>query len=94
MALAWALGDSADVIPNGLSALPYYCSVSVELTGRKTYSIDTGVVAMVDRLTGQLSRSDDLTEALKAADPLAWVGRVNSIQARVREMITAELICK
>lgn len=31
-------------------------------------------------------------EALKAADPLVWVGRMNSIRARVREMVNDELI--
>ena len=32
-------------------------------------------------------------ESLKAADPLAWVQRMNSIQAQVREMVNRELIC-
>ena len=32
-------------------------------------------------------------ESLKAADPLAWVRRMNSIQAWVREMVNEELIC-
>lgn len=32
-------------------------------------------------------------EALKAADPLAWVQRTNTIRARVREMVNRELIC-
>ena len=32
-------------------------------------------------------------ESLKTADPLAWFGRMNSIQARVREMVSDELIC-
>ena len=57
------------------------------------HAIDTDAAAMADRLTAQLSRADGLTEALKAADPLAWVQRMNSIQARVRELVTAELIC-
>ena len=47
---------------------------------------------MADRLTAQLSRSEGLTEALKAADPLTWVQGMNSIQARVREIVYAELI--
>ena len=34
-----------------------------------------------------------LTVALKAADPLAWVQGMNSIQARVREIMNDELIC-
>ena len=47
---------------------------------------------MADRLTAQLSRSEGLTESLKAADPLAWVQRMNSIQTRVREIVNNELI--
>ena len=47
---------------------------------------------MADRLTAQLSRSEGLTESLKAADPMAWVGRMNSVQARVREIVNDELI--
>ncbi len=57
------------------------------------HAIDADATDMADRLTAQLSRSEGLTEALKAADPLAWVGRMNSIQARVREMVNEELIC-
>ena len=55
-------------------------------------SIDADASDMAARLTAQLSRSEGLTEALKAVDPLAWVGRMNSIQARVREMVNNELI--
>ena len=32
-------------------------------------------------------------KSLKAADPLAWVARMNNIRARVREMVNRELIC-
>ena len=56
------------------------------------HAIDADATDMTDRLTAQLSRSEGLTEALKAADPLAWIQRMNSIQARVREIIYAELI--
>ena len=57
------------------------------------HAIDADATDMADRLTAQLSRSEGLTESLKAADPLAWVGRMNSIQARVREIVNDELIC-
>ena len=57
------------------------------------HAIDDDAIAMADRLTAQLSRAEGLTESLKAADPLTWVQGMNSIQARVRELVTAELIC-
>ncbi len=47
---------------------------------------------MAERLTAQLSRAEGLTEALKAADPLTWVHGMNSIRARVREIVNNELI--
>ena len=47
---------------------------------------------MTDRLTAQLSRSEGLTEALKAQDQMEWVRRMNSIQAWVREIVNNELI--
>jgi hypothetical protein len=56
------------------------------------HAIDADAAAMADRLTAQLSRADGLTEALKAADPLTWVQGMNSIQARVRELVNNELI--
>ena len=56
------------------------------------HAIDANATDMADRLTAQLSRSEGLTEALKAADPMAWVQGMNSIQARVRELVNHELI--
>ena len=56
------------------------------------HTIDANATDMADRLTAQLSRSEGLTEALKAADPLAWVQGMNSILARVREVVNTELI--
>ena len=56
------------------------------------HAIDADAADMADRLTAQLSVAEGLTEALKAADPLAWVGRMNSIRVRVREMVNNELI--
>ena len=55
-------------------------------------AIDADAAAMAEHLTAQLSRAEGLTEALKAADPLAWIQRMNSIQARVRELVNHELI--
>ena len=57
------------------------------------HAIDADATDMADRLTAQLSRSEGLTEALKAQDQMEWVQGMNSIQARVRELVTAELIC-
>lgn len=56
------------------------------------HAIDDDATAMAEHLTAQLSRAEGLTEALKAADPLTWVQGMNSIQARVRELVNHDLI--
>ena len=56
------------------------------------HTIDADATDLAQRLTAQLSRTEGLTEALKAADPLAWVQGMNSIRARVRELVNHELI--
>ena len=42
------------------------------------HAIDADATHMADCLIARLSRSEGLTEALKTADPLAWVCRMNS----------------
>ena len=56
------------------------------------HAIDADATDMADRLTAQLSRSEGLTEALKAQDQMEWVRRMNSIRARVRDVVNQELI--
>ena len=40
----------------------------------------------------QMQEAEGVTEALKAADPLGWVRRMNSIRNRAEEIIKTELI--
>ena len=47
----------------------------------------------MDTLIAQLKTAEGITETLKAADPIAWVQRMNNITARVEEIIQEELIC-
>ena len=56
------------------------------------HAIDDDATAMAEHLTAQLSRAEGLTEALKAQDQMEWVRRMNSIWARVRELVNHELI--
>ena len=57
------------------------------------HAMDADATAMADRLALQLSAAEGLTEAMKAQDQMEWVRRMNSIQARVREIVNNELIC-
>lgn len=55
-------------------------------------SIDADAAEMASRLTVQLAHVEGLTEALKATDPMAWIGAMNSIRNRVAEIVNDDLI--
>ena len=45
-----------------------------------------------DYLMPRLAREAGATEALKAADPMKWVGLMNNCKARAEEIVMHELI--
>ena len=59
-----------------------------------TYLADLNEQAQeqLDRIIQQMKTAEGVTEALKAADPTAWVQRLNSIRNRAEEIIREELI--
>lgn len=54
--------------------------------------IDRQAEELFSRLVKQMAEVEGVTEALKAADPMEWVGRMNNIQNRAREVVNSELI--
>ena len=46
----------------------------------------------LERMIDQMKMAEGVTEELKAADPMAWVGAMNNIRARAEEIIREELI--
>lgn len=49
---------------------------------------------MLDQIIGQMKVVEDITEDLKARNPLEWVQRMNSIKHRAEEIVMMELICQ
>lgn len=49
--------------------------------------IDKTCHEMLDRLIPQMAEREGVTEALKAADQMEWVRRMNSIKSRVEEIL-------
>ena len=45
-----------------------------------------------ERIVEQMAESEGITEQLKANDQVAWVGEMNNIWSRAREVVNAELI--
>ena len=59
-----------------------------------TYLADLNEQAQdrLDRIIEQMKTAEGVTEGLKAADPMAWVGAMNNIRNRAEEIILQELI--
>lgn len=46
----------------------------------------------MQRLVEQMKRDEDVTEALKARDPMEWVRRMNGIAARAEEVVLQGMV--
>ena len=47
---------------------------------------------MFSRLVKQMAEREGVTEKLKAENQMEWVGRMNNIRSRAKEVINNELI--
>ena len=54
--------------------------------------IDEACEERMELLTRQMAKQEGVTEALKAADQMEWVRRMNSIQNRAEEIVLNELV--
>lgn len=54
--------------------------------------IDEAANERMDILMPQFMRAAGVTEELKAADPMKWVGLANACKAQAEEIISAEVI--
>ena len=59
-----------------------------------TYLADLNEQAQnrLERMIDQMKTTEGITETLKASDPMAWVGAMNSIRNRAEEIILREMI--
>lgn len=46
----------------------------------------------LDRIIAQIAAAESVTEDLKAANPMAWVGAMNNIRSRAEELVLQDLI--
>ena len=54
--------------------------------------IDQQAQERLDTIIKQMAQTQGVTETLKAADQMAWVGKMNNIQAGAMEIVNSELI--
>ena len=68
---------------------------SMALSGRLwayLAEIDQNCNERMDRLIGQMKEREGVTEALKAAEPMRWVGAMNNIRNRAEEIVLREVV--
>ncbi len=54
--------------------------------------IDKACEERMELLTSKMAKQEDVTEALKAADQMEWVRRMNSIRNRAEEIVLNDLV--
>ena len=59
--------------------------------GEHLKETDLQAEEMFLRLVKQLAEKEGITEMLKAADQMAWVGQMNNIYARAKEIVLNEI---
>ena len=59
---------------------------------RHLYEVDTACNEQMEYLVKEIAKQEGVTEALKAADPMTWVGYMNNIHHRVGEIVLHNLV--
>lgn len=54
--------------------------------------IDRSCNKRMENIVSSMARQEDVTEALKAADQMEWVRRMNNIRNRAEEIVLTELV--
>lgn len=54
--------------------------------------IDQACNERMENIVSAMAKQEDVTEALKAADQMEWVRRMNSIRNRAEEIILTEIV--
>lgn len=54
--------------------------------------VDRDAEKLMQRLVRDMAKAQSVTEALKAADQMAWVGAMNNIRAAAEEIVLREVV--
>lgn len=54
--------------------------------------VDEEAQSLFSRLVKELAEKEGVTEQLKSADPIAWVGRMNNIRNQATEIVNEEVV--
>lgn len=72
------------------------CTYTALLLSGKLYDdlhdADETAQRMLDQWIPKMAKDDDVTEEMKASDPMRWIGTMNMIKAQVEEIIFDKVI--
>lgn len=70
----------------------FYTLLLTDKLNEHLMEVDQRAEEMYDHLTEQMVAAREITEQLKAEDPMRWVGEMNNIRTAVEEIILPEVI--
>ena len=70
----------------------YYNLLTAGILNKHLAEIDQQAKEMFQSLATVLSEQENVTEKLKADDPMEWVKKMNNIRNRAAEIVNSELI--
>ncbi len=70
----------------------YYNLLTTGKLNSYLHDIDVSAKEMYDRLIKQIAEKEGITEQLKSEKQMEWIGRMNNIANRVREIVNVEII--
>lgn len=70
----------------------YYNLLTSSKLNEQAGEVDEQEETLFSRLVQEMAKREGVTEALKAADPMAWIRRMNNIRNRVTEIVLDEIL--
>lgn len=70
----------------------YYNLLTTDKLNSYLHEIDVSAKEMYDRLIKQMAEQEGVTEQLKAENQMEWVGKMNNIANRAKEIVNAKVI--
>lgn len=71
----------------------YYNLLTIGRLNAHLGDIERDAEALFAQLVKQFAEEEGVTEALKAANAMAWVRKMNAVRQRAAEIVRRELIC-
>ena len=66
--------------------------MNVIIKSKSTRLLSAFLAILMEIIVSAMAKQEGVTEALKAADQMEWVRRMNNIRSRAEEIVLTELV--